>query len=262
MPSYSSEKLSEAFAKLSILADDVTFTKNNRLSAAFENVWNDSNGHNNQLAMLYMFADVRAEIILSKMSHRPKSRAITKLDGLGSAFMAALNTANWEGFNQKLSPVSACDHLDDISDLLETAGLPRSIALKRSDLSDATSALMADLTAMDLPEEVAMVAQAKLDAVRRLIVETAFVSDALVAQSIKGVVADLLVDLDPYLAKEPKYKDRIISWGRAGTHATVFALGLIADTAAVHDLIASPPEQRLIEDMTSEVEPLIEEADH
>ena len=56
MARYASERLAEAMGIIAMQVDNIG------ISNLFAKVWENSSGHNNQLAMTYLFSDVRTEI--------------------------------------------------------------------------------------------------------------------------------------------------------------------------------------------------------
>jgi len=213
----------------------------------FEKVWPSSNGHNNQLAIISLFTDVRAEISYARLTPNSKDRATKKLDRLAAGFFAGLNNTNWDGFRQKFSLDQAQSELDDLSDLLETAKLPRSDRLNREFVAKATADLVAELNARDIPEKILKLAILEVETLEKLLSQPDGASDAMIAQHIKSIVADLLIGLDPFLEKDSSLKEKIVNWGKVGTHATVFAIGLIADGSTAYDLIKGPEHTALLE---------------
>ncbi len=106
---------------------------------------------------------------------------------------------------------------------------------------------MVEIDQMDIPEAIRTAAKIQLGSVTGLLSISATASDELIARTIKSVVADLLVGLEPYLDDEPDVKNKIIDWGKKSTMATAFALGFLVDGASAVQMLTPPEAASLLE---------------
>ncbi|MCL3883685.1 hypothetical protein [Marivita sp. GX14005] len=247
MQDYGVDKLADAFSRLK------EETMNQTIADAFACVYTDNSGISNQIYVTLLFQDSIREIAKATIGERAKNRAISKLTELHISFQKALNGApNWAKFREGFDFDAIIYQLNDLSDLLDTAGAPKSIRLDRQEIISDTHALIDRVRAQAIPQKAKQSAAALLFGTIKIIDEGAYLSDEQVASVIKSTTADLLAILNELEVDQSHLIKDVISWGKSATKATAFALGFLVDGRAAIEMlsaektplaIAAPPRQ-------------------
>lgn len=232
---YAAEELASIFAELEAENSDVDLVKGFAVREAYS-------GESFQLYVTSLFDNVIRELARSPLAERPKERALRKIKVLRMSFHEQLlGFSKWRQFKAHFDLLAAAETLEDLADLMETSGFPKSADLDR-DLAEAeTLKLIRFVEQCELPKNRETAVLVHLKATFDLISMTN-TSDAHICEMIKASVADLLVEVENLEGDQSKLRERIIHWGKESTKATAFALGFLMDgNAAVQMISESEP---------------------
>jgi len=236
---YSADELASIFVELEGRNEDID------LSAGFK-VREGYSGASFQIYVSSLFDEVIREVIKSPLGERPKKRALQKIKMMRVSFHETLmSCSKWRQFKSGFDLEAASAILEDISDLMQTSGLPKSADLDRELVEKETQNLIRFVEQCALPNNRGAAVLIHLRSTFDLI-STSSRSDAQICDIIKASVADLLVEIENLEGDQTKLRERVIHWGKETTKATAFALGFLMDgSAAVQMIAASEPVKAL-----------------
>ncbi len=132
------------------------------------------------------------------------------------------------------------DLLSQIGNTVSTAHMDKAVSLDRKEFTIQTGDLIAAINESNLIGYAKKALLLKLNAIQRIVQDTALYSDSDIRRRVKSIVADFSAEFEKMDKEYEGIRQKIMRWAKATSRPGIVALALTADVSAVQGLLPPP----------------------